>query len=106
MTDQIWQSIQRKKYLWDKNILNAVARILLTTIKQLPDISWRLMWQDGELEASSAAGIHAGLCADIITVLTLHTEAELNEGTHCVFSAEEKHFHFFCDLYNLFELTF
>ena len=64
------------------------------------------MWQEGELEASAAAGNHAGLCADIITILRLHIEVELNEGTHHVFSAQEKPFHFFYDLHNLFEFTF
>lgn len=37
--------------------------------------------------ACAAAGVHAGLCTDIITILTLHAEVELNKGTHHVFSA-------------------
>lgn len=64
------------------------------------------MWQEGKLEASAAAGIHAGLCADVISVLTLHIEVELNEGTYHVFSAQEKSSNFFYDLHNLFEFTF
>jgi len=64
------------------------------------------MWQEDELEPSAAAGIRAGLCADVITILPLRREVELKEGTHHVFSAQEKPFYFFYDLHNLFEFAF
>lgn len=33
------------------------------------------MWQEDELEACAAAGVHAGLCADITANLPLHRGA-------------------------------
>lgn len=40
----------------------------------------------GRAEVGAAVGVHAGPCADIITVLTLHKEEDLSSGTHHVFS--------------------
>lgn len=60
----------------------------------------------GRAEGQCSGWYYAGLCADIITILTLHVEVERNKGTHYVFSAQGKLFHFFYDLHSLFEFTF